>query len=174
MLAIDRNQPFRLAEIESLAPFEALYTTAGDDEACLRLTSIDADEIQLIPLDPASDRGATRGSNQRAADKLARLKGDGSVFLDGRVLATLLRSAGGVPAHWRGVVTAKGDPAGAATIRFYGSRFRSIETGAVHVLGLAWDGGRWAVELEPVEDDGRVACAAIVGTITESSWAAGD
>lgn len=178
MLSIDRKHPFRLSEIESLAPSEALYAAPEENEAAWRLASIDADAIQLIPLNKASDRGATLDSNQHAADKLARLQADGAVLLDARSLSTLLGRATGIPGHWRNVMGVAGGVGPAASIRFYGSRFRLLETGDIHVLSLSYDDGRWDVAFESTGDDdtadGHAAYVAIVGPVTESGWAAGD
>lgn len=147
-LTIDRTKPFSFKNIGA-DTLEDTYKVQHEDPKSLSLSTIDLSRVRIEPI-LKTDEEHPVTANQIMKDEIARLHKQGFIFLDAKILETLLANPKSISADW--IRMTDSDMANTAAIEFRGTIFSRLKNPDAHVvLSLFYSRGVWSYGHDPAE-----------------------
>ncbi len=162
ILPIDRSAPFAINTIDT--GYRATeYVIASEDPTALALASIDLSKVVITDILDIL-QGEAAKVNEILAQNIARIKSEGGVFLDAKVLGALLANPKLIPIGWESFADADG--ANTADIEFIGTTLQEIATGELQYFRLGFNRGVWSYHYTPTTySDEQIASFAEYPTV---------
>lgn len=135
-ITIDRTIPFDPKSIS----FD--FVVDHEDPQSLTLTSIDL-SVVVIKYILDIEIGSTTNVNEVLTTNITRIKAEGGIFLDAKVLETLLKNPKSIPVGW--ISIADSDSMNTSDIQFLGTTLKASDSSKLYYLGISFDRGVWSI-----------------------------
>ena len=148
VLLIDRSVPTNYKAMH--ADMLHYYSIYYEDPLSMEINSIDISQVfSKLILDNSEVRSIN--VNQHIQRNLAALKNEGYIYLDLKILESLLLKPEFFPREWIEIADTESYNSKSGSIRFDGTILKSKDSGELKILTADFNRGHWEVGFAPLE-----------------------